>query len=365
MKNRTSKLLLLNDNKLYNVDYHTLKGAINLSKYIGFIGTYTKGQSAKLGEVKAVAELDNPTYVNISQNNKHLYAVVKEGNLGGVASFEINRQSGELTKINSQVIEGASPCHVSVDTQNRQVVTANYHKGTIESYFVQENGHVHPASSIVEHTGQGPHERQDKPHTHYSGFTPDERFVVAVDLGIDKIITYHIVDNSLEEVHSLLVKAGSGPRHLTFHPNGKYAYVMTELSNEVIALSYNSETGIFTELQYVPAIPADFTENSQGSAIHISSDGRFVYAGNRGHDSIAVFSVDQTNGELTFVEYTSTNGNWPRDFALDPSEKFIVASNQESSNLVLFARDSETGKLTLLQSEVAVPDPVCVKFLNV
>jgi 6-phosphogluconolactonase len=348
-----------------------------LTKLIGYIGTYTKGESkgvysftldteaSKLGDVKAVAELDNPTYVTVSNDNKTLYAVVKEGNEGGVASYTINTQTGELSKVNSQVIEGASPCHVSVDSENRQVVTANYHKGTIESYLVDEDGTVNPAVSNMEHTGKGPHERQEKPHTHFSGFTPDEKYVIAVDLGIDKVITYKNENGKLEEAHSLLVKAGSGPRHITFHPNGKFAYVMTELSNEVITLSYNAETGIFTELQYIPTIPADFTENSQGSAIHISSDGRFIYAGNRGHDSIAVFSVNQENGELTFVEYTSTEGNWPRDFVLDPSENFIVASNQESSNLVLFSRDKETGKLTLVQSDVSVPDPVCVKFLNV
>ncbi|WP_299089434.1 lactonase family protein [uncultured Metabacillus sp.] len=348
-----------------------------MSKLIGYIGTYTKGDSkgvysftldtdnAKLGEVKAVAELDNPTYVNISQDNSTLYAVVKEGANGGVASFTINHETGDLTKLNQQVLEGASPCHVSVDSQNRQVVTANYHKGTVESYLVNADGTINPAAAIIEHNGNGPHERQEKPHTHFSGFTPDEKYVVAVDLGIDKVITYKHSNGKLEEAHSLLVKAGSGPRHISFHPNGKFAYVMTELSNEVIALSYNSENGIFTELQYVPTIPADFTENSQGSAIHISSDGRFVYAGNRGHDSIAVFSVNQDNGELTFVEYTSTEGSWPRDFAIDPTGKFVVASNQESSNLVLFSRDADTGKLTLLQSDITVPDPVCVKFLNV
>lgn len=347
-----------------------------MPKLIGYIGTYTKGESkgvysftldtdaAKLGDVKPAAELDNPTYVNVSKDNKNLYAVVKEGNQGGVASYSINKETGELSEINRTLLDGASPCHVSVDDQNKQVVTANYHKGTVESFLVNESGTVSSAVTVVEHTGQGPHERQEKPHTHYSGFTPDGKFVVAVDLGIDKIITYKIENGQLEEVHTLLVKAGSGPRHIAFHPNGKFAYVMTELSNEVIALSYNSESGVFTELQYIPAIPEDFTENSQGSAIHISSDGRFVYAGNRGHDSIALYSVNPDSGELTFIENTSTEGNWPRDFVLDPTEKFVVASNQESSNLVLYARDAETGKLTLLDSKVSVPDPVCVKFLN-
>ncbi|MCM3408630.1 lactonase family protein [Metabacillus litoralis] len=350
---------------------------MKLSKLIGYVGTYTKGDSkgvysftldtdaGKLSDVKAVAELDNPTYVNLSQDNKNLYAVVKEGNQGGVASYAVDRVTGDLTAINKQLLDGASPCHVSVDSQNKQVVTANYHKGTLEFFPTNDDGSINSVASVIEHSGQGPHERQEKPHTHYSGFTPDEKYVVAVDLGIDKIISYKINNGKLEEAHTLLVKAGSGPRHITFHPNGKYAYVMTELSNEVITLSYNSDTGVFTELQYSPAIPEDFTENSQGSAIHISSDGRFVYAGNRGHDSIAVYRVNQENGELSFIEFTSTEGNWPRDFALDPTEKFIVASNQESSNLVLFARDTESGKLSLLDSQVSVPDPVCVKFLNV
>jgi 6-phosphogluconolactonase len=151
---------------------------------------------------------------------------------------------------------------------------------------------------------------------------------------------------------------------MTFHPNGKIAYLMTELSNEVVVLAYSQEDGSFKELQYISTIPDDFTENNQGSAIHISSDGRFVYAANRGHDSIAVFSTNSDSGELTFVERTSTEGNWPRDFALDPTEKFLIASNQESSSLVLFERNQETGKLTLLQSDITVPDPVCVKFLN-
>lgn len=342
----------------------------------GYIGTYTKGDSKgiysftldteakQISNVKAVAELNNPTYVNISNDNKVLYAVVKEGDKGGVASYAINNQTGELTELSRQVTEGASPCHVSVDKNNQQVVTANYHRGTVEAYLVNEDGTVNRSTSIMQHEGQGPHERQEKPHTHFSGFTPDEKFVVAVDLGIDKVITYKIDNGALTEAHTLLVKAGSGPRHITFHPNGKYAYVMTELSNEVIALSYNAETGIFTELQYIAAIPEDFTENSQGSAIHISSDGRFVYAGNRGHNSIAVFRVNEETGELALVEYTSTEGNWPRDFAFDPTESFIVASNEESGNLVLYARDKETGRLSVIQSDVAVPYPVCVKFLH-
>ncbi|PES96629.1 6-phosphogluconolactonase [Bacillus cereus] len=348
-------------------------------KIIGYVGTYTKEKSEgiytftldtetkKISNVALAAKLDNPTYVTINRNNQYLYSVVKEGETGGIAAYSIDSHTGELKEKNRQVVEGASPCHISVDSGNHVVVTANYHKGTIESFEVnEENGTVSPAASIMAHEGSGPNkERQEKPHAHYAGYTPDEKYVVGVDLGIDKLITYEIKDSTLKEVNSLSVNPGSGPRHITFHPNGKYAYVMTELSSEVIVLTYNPEGGSFTELQYISTIPEQFDENSQGSAIHISSDGRFVYVANRGHNSIAVFSVDQHSGQLTFVEHTYTEGNWPRDFVLDPTEKFLVATNEKSHNLVLFSRDESTGKLTLIQSDVVVPEPVCVKFLNV
>ncbi|MEH7224075.1 lactonase family protein [Bacillus sp. JJ1566] len=349
-----------------------------MSKFIGYVGTYTKGDSKgiysftldtdgkKIEDVKLVAELENPTYVTVSQDNRFLYSVVKDGESGGVAAYSIEGQTGELKPLNTDVAEGASPCHVSVNKANNQVVTGNYHKGTIELYSVNsETGSIESSLSVVAHEGKGPHERQEKPHTHFSGFTPDEKYVVAIDLGIDKLITYKVEDGALKEVSSLSVRPGSGPRHIAFHPNGKHAYIMTEISNEVVALSYDSSNGSFTELQTISTIPEDFTENSQGSAIHISKDGKFVYGGNRGHNSIAVFQVNEATGELTLVEMVSSEGDWPRDFVFDPTEKFIVGSNQESSNLVLYARDEQSGKLSLIDSDITVPYPVCVKFLHV
>lgn len=347
-----------------------------MAKYIGYIGTYTKGESegiysfvldteaGKISDVKVAAKLDNPTYLTISKDNQYLYSVVKEGDSGGVAAYRLDSGSGSLEAFNSQVSAGSPPCHVSVDSSAENVFSANYHKGTVESYLTNSDGSLGPAVSVMEHSGSGPDSRQEKPHTHYAGLTPDEKYVIAVDLGIDQVISYEVNEGVLNEKSTLSVKAGSGPRHLVFHPNGKYAYVMTEFSSEVLLLQYQ-EDGSFTQMQGISTLPEDFKENNQGSAIHISSDGRFVYAGNRGHNSIAVFSVNQDNGELSFVEHTSTEGNWPRDFVLDPTEKFVVASNQNSSNLVLYSRDENTGKLILLQSDVAVPDPVCVKFLHV
>jgi len=338
----------------------------------GYIGTYTKGdsegvysfaldtQKEELLPVSVVAKLDNPTYVTISKDRQNLYAVAP----GGLASYKIDADSGELSPINSNKEREGSPCHVSVNESNQFAVSGSYNDGTAILYKVNpESGAIEKLLSVAQQEGGGPHERQDASHMHYSGFTPDEGYIVGVDLGTDEIVTYEYLEGELRDIHRLEAPAGSGPRHISFHPNGKIAYVMTELSNEVLVLSYDQSNGSFSTIQTVKAIPSDFTENSQGSAIHTSSDGRFVYAGNRGHDSIAVYQIDQETFQIELVEYAPTGGHWPRDFIFDPSEKFIVTTNQESSNAVLYKRNPETGKLTETGSQIQVPDPVCVKFI--
>jgi 6-phosphogluconolactonase len=348
-----------------------------MTKFIGYVGTYTKQDSKgvyqftldtekrELTDVKLAAEVGNPTYVAVSGDNKKLYAVSKEGENGGITAFSLDEQTGGLTKLNSHSTAGANPCHVSVGPDNRTVVTANYHTTEIQSYVTEGDGSLHSLVSNIEHAGSGPHERQEKPHMHYAGFTPDGKYVIAIDLGSDRIYTYSAENGELREERIMETKPGSGPRHLTFHPNGKFAYVMTELSSEVLVLHYDEKDGRFSEQQYISTLPEDFKEVNDGSAIHISGDGQFVYAGNRGHNSVAVYKVNQDSGLLTFIEWTSTEGNWPRDFVLDPTGAFLVASNQKSNTLTLFGRDKDTGKLELLQSGVEVPEPVCVKFLNV
>ncbi|WP_210365789.1 lactonase family protein [Bacillus sp. REN3] len=348
----------------------------NSKKYTGYIGTYTKGASkgiysfvldaaeGRITDVKPAAYLGNPTYLAISKDNRFLYSVAKEDHLGGVSGYTIG-EDGSLAFINSQLSPGAPPCHVCVNAENTLLLSANYHKGSADSYLLNlETGGIDSVLSTIVHEGSGPDKRQEKAHSHYAGFTPDENYVAVVDLGIDQLITYSLDNGQLVEQGSMQVTPGSGPRHLAFHPNGSHAYLMTEFSSEVLVLKYNSEDGSFEQLQAITTIPAGFSENNQGSAIHISSDGRFIYAANRGHDSIATFKIDQETFTLSFLAHTSTEGNWPRDFVLDPSEKFLIASNQNSSNLILFARNQDTGELTLLQSDIQVPDPVCVKFLH-
>lgn len=345
------------------------------NQYIGYIGTYTKEESEgvykftldtdqeRIMGVTPVAKLQNPTYLTVTNDNKYLYAVSKEGDNGGVQSFQI-KETGDLEALNSQASAGSPPCHVSVKSDNSNVVTANYHTKKVESYLTNEDGSLKPVVDVAEHEGSGPNDRQEKPHMHFAGFTPDEKFLIAIDLGSDKIITYKIEAGKLTKVSTFESKAGSGPRHIAFHPSEKYAYVMTELTSEVIVLDYNKEDGSFNEKQTIKAIPADYTDVNDGSGIHLTRDGKFVYVANRGHNSIAQFAINEDNGALTFVEWTSTEGNWPRDFVLDPSEKYVVAANQKSGTLTLFRRDEQSGKLTKLQSDVKAPEAVCVKFLH-
>lgn len=343
------------------------------NKFIGYVGTYTRESSKGIyrfildtekGEISGVevaAEVGSPTYLALSNDRKHLYSVAQKDDLGGVAAYEINNESGELQFMNEQLAVGAPPCHLEITGSN--LVTGNYHAGIVDLFQVNEQGELEVKSSSVQHEGSGPHERQESPHVHYTAHTPDGKNIVVADLGTDELVTYKIENNELVKVHTLDVKAGSGPRHIVFHPNGKTAYLLTELASEVVVLDYDAVEGRFTEKQYIAAIPEDFTETNDAGAIHISADGKFVYTSNRGHNSIAVFSVNEEDKGLTFVEHIPTGGEWPRDFIIDPSEDYLVVANQHTGNLVLFSRNQETGKLTQLDSEVAVPEAVCVKFL--
>jgi len=344
--------------------------------YNGYIGTYTKGKSEgiysfaldttrkKLVDLHAVANLGNPTYLAISSNNNHLYSVVKRGSEGGIAAFTIDT-SGALEPLGQSLKTGASPCYVSVDREDRRILDGNYHEGTACVYAPDPNRGVR-LKAEMKHEGSGADPvRQEAPHIHFAKFTPDNRFAVTVDLGIDALTTYHLTEDRWIKQSELNFTPGTGPRHLVFHPNAPYAYVMTELSSEVIALHFDEKNGNFSIMQTVSALPADFKGHSQGAAIKISADGRFVYVSNRGHNSIAVFQIDEESGRIALIEHADTIGDWPRDFEIDPSGQFLVVANQNSEDLVLFERDMVSGHLSLLDAKLSVPYPVCIKFMHV
>lgn len=338
------------------------------------LGTYTKKDSKGIYSIqldtenktldllKEEAHIGNPTYLDGNADLSLLFSVVKSENKGGIASFK-RGDLGNYLAVDSYMEEGAPPCYVAYDADRQLVYTANYHKGEVAVFSTSFEGELSLVDK-VKHAGSSVHENQKAPHAHFFDLTPDKDFLVACDLGTDEVITYSMtMDHKLQRVSSIKMNPGTGPRHIVFHPKQPYAYVMGELSSEVVALSYDKNEGHFEFIQTIPSIPKDHTDFNGAAAIRVSSDGRFLYASNRGHDSIAVYSI-KDNGSLELLAYVPTEGKTPRDFNLDPSEQFIVVGHQDSDNLTLFERHKEDGTLTLLQKDVYAPEVICVAFEN-
>ncbi|HOJ09553.1 MAG TPA: lactonase family protein [Clostridiales bacterium] len=363
------------------------------TKCIAYIGTYTSGKSegiyifemdTQTGELKPAGVckgLENPSYQVIDNKTEYLYTVMEtekfNGEKGGaVAAFAIDKKTGLLEFVNCQPTKGRVPCHISIDSSREYIFAANYTEGTISVFPISQDGSISPVSCIVKHEGSGPNkERQEKAHAHYVSLTPDEKYLCAVDLGIDRIMVYDF-DREKGRLYpskhpEVIIKPASGPRHMAFHPSGKFAYLINELSSDIAAFEYSSSDGTFSEIQYISTLPGESNlpqELSKPlvnycSAIHISQDGQFLYGSNRGHDSIAIFKIDQLSGKLELTSITSTGGNFPRDFAIDPSGKFLYAANQNSDTIVVFRITQESGIIEPTGSIINVPDPVCIKFV--
>jgi len=311
-----------------------------------------------LEDVSLVAEVGSPTYLDTNDDKSIIYSVISEDDQGGLVSL-VKNEDGEFERKAIVAEEGAAPCYVAYDSKRELVYTSNYHKGKVAVHKTDADGNLE-LTAVATHSGSSVHENQDAPHTHYSNVTPDDKYLVACDLGTDEVYTYDVSDEgSLEEVARLKVAPGTGPRHLVFHPDLDVAYLFGELSSDVLVLDYNAETGEFSVSQTISTIPDEHTSFNGGAAIRISSDGKFVYASNRGHDSLAIYSTDD-DGKLALEGYTPTEGEKPRDFNFDPSENYVVVAHRDTDNLSLFERDAEDGSLTLLQKDVEAPEIVCV-----
>ena len=334
-----------------------------------YIGTYTKQDSegiylvdlseeGKVLEVRNVAEVDNPTYLALSNDNKYLYSVSRVDGKGAVTSFEVE-EDGRLIELTSVAQEGNPPCYVELNSAKNTLLSANYHLGTIDSYSV-ENGRLVKLLSTDHHEGKGVHERQEKPHVHFSGYTPSEDYVFSCDLGTDEITTYKLKEGVLEKVAVTKVKDGSGVRHIVFSSDEKQAFVMTELTSEIIAFDYDGK-GNLTNPKYYPTLPEGFTSENKGSAIKISNDNKFIYVSNRGQDAIVVF--ENAIDGLKQVQTISTIGKGPRDFDLSKDNKFAIATNENSGTITVYRVNATTGELTVVDSEIIVPEAVCAKFI--
>lgn len=356
-------------------------------QYIAFVGTYTSKTSSKgiyayrfdankgqLTPIGVSAEAVDPSFLAVHPNGKYLYAVNEIGNFNGevsgaVSAFAIDAKNGGLKLLNQVPTRGAGPCYVSLDKSGSFVLVANYDSGSIASFPVRGDGSLGTASGFVQHSGTGPDkERQEGPHAHWIGTSPDNRFALAVDLGLDQVIVYGFDPDKGVFTPMLSgfakVKPGSGPRHLAFHPDGKFAYVLSEMASSVTVFSYKAKTGSFSALQTVSTLPNDYSGPKEAAEIAVHPSGKYLYTSNRGHDSIAVFSIDQKKGTLKSLGQVLTGGKTPRHFAIDPTGTYLLAENQESNNIVVFHIDPASGGLTPTGQTVEVPSPVCLTFVQ-
>ena len=345
-----------------------------------YVGTYTDGTSRgiyrfslDLASGKATppvlaAEAKNPSFLALHPSGRFLYAVSEVDELGGaktgaVLAFAIDAKTGDLTLLNQQASEGTGPCHLVVDKTGRDALVANYGGGTVAVLPIEAGGRLGPASSVRVHEGSGPNQgRQQKPHAHGIYLDAAERFAFSPDLGADRVFSYRFdaAKGMLEPHGAAPIEPGSGPRHLAFHPSGRFAYVITELANTITAFGYDPAKGELAALQTVKALPEGFTGTSYTAEIAVSPDGRFLYGSNRGHDSLVVFKVDVTSGRLTLAGHAPVGGSWPRHFAIDASGRILLAAHQRSASISVFRLDPTTGLPGPVGATVAVDRPACV-----
>jgi 6-phosphogluconolactonase len=326
--------------------------------------------SGELTFESTVEGISNPSYLDFHLGHNILYAVNEVQDFagekgGGVSALSIDSDASGV--LNQQPSHGTDPCHISLEQTGRFALVANYSSGSIAMFPIQPDGQLRPATDVVQHSGSSVHpERQAGPHAHCILPDPMNRFAIVVDLGLDKFLVYEmdLEQGKLNKHAEVKVQPGAGPRHLTFHPTGKFAYLVNELNSTLLGYRYHAEAGSFEELQTVPALPGDFTGENLCAAIKVSPDGNFLYASNRGHDSIVCFHIDETTGMLTYVSHTSTGGKEPRDFAIDPGGNFLLVANQKSHRILTFRIDGESGVLTRTGHEVEVSMPVCLKFAS-
>lgn len=347
-------------------------------QYIAYVGTYTNQRptpkskgiyayrfDAKTGKFTSIglaAETSSPSFLAVHPNHKFLYAV-NEGNQGTVSAFAIDAATGMLKALNSVSSKGGGPCHLSLDKTGKWLFAANYNTGSVASFAVNADGSLGEAISAIQHQGSSVNRsNQAGPHAHEAVVSPDNKLLFVPDLGMDKLMVYQIGANGALAANappSIAIAPGSGPRHMAFHPNGKFAYVMTEITDSVVAFSYDGKGGM-QEIQTIPSAPA--APGTSGAEIAVHPSGKFLYTANRGHNSISIFAID-SKGKLTAAGNVPTQGKTPRFFGLDPTGAYLIAANQDSGNIVVFKIDRKTGGLTPTGDALELASPVCVAFV--
>jgi 6-phosphogluconolactonase len=351
-----------------------------------YFGTYTRGESRGIyqsrldlatGRLQApvlAAETTNPSFLAVHPRRPLLYAVGEMASFegkrtGAVSAFSMDPTTGKLTLLNQQSSGGGGPCHLVVDGTGRNVLVANYGGGSVACLPIEDDGRLGAVTSFVQHEGSSVDPRRQKgPHAHSINLDPANRFAFAADLGLDKILVYRFQPDGGRLVPNdppwARVAPGAGPRHFAFHPAGRFAYVINELDSTVTAFDYDPDRGVLTPIQTASTLPEGFEESNTTAEVRVHPSGKFLYGSNRGHHSIAVFAIDPRSGRLRPVEHEPTGGQTPRNFCVDPTGTFLLAANQATDNVVVFRVDPNMGALDAAGFSLAVPSPVCVRFLR-
>jgi 6-phosphogluconolactonase len=353
-------------------------------QYLAYVGAYTTKTNSKgiysfrfdtaTGQLSAIgvaAETADPSWVVVHPSGKFAYAANEAGKASTVSAFAVDRKSGKFTLLNQMPALGEDPCYLSFDKTGKYLLVANYTSGNVVVFPIGVDGKLGTATANVRGEGTlGPNkERQEAPHAHWIEVSPDNRFVFVADLGLDAVLSYRFdaSKGTLAPNKPFFIRPltpGAGPRHATFSPDG-HLYVLSELDSTVTAFAYAHDLGVLGYLSVVPMLPTGFKGRNDAAEIAVHPNGKFLYASNRGHDSIAIFSIAPAKGTLTFVARISTGGREPRHFAIDPTGKYLLAENQLSNNIVVFRIDPATGGLTPTGQVVEVPSPVDLAFLSI
>ncbi|MFT3705760.1 MAG: lactonase family protein [Agriterribacter sp.] len=350
-----------------------------MSHYL-ITGTYTSGKSegiyvytfnSKDGNFKTISHVktSNPSYLTVSRDEKFVFAVNENHNNdngGAVSSFSFNKSNGTLTPINEQLSGGDDPCYIETDHTGKWIFVGNYSSGTLSVLPVDADGKIGKSTTTIKHEGTGVNkDRQERAHVHCTFISNDNKWLFVPDLGIDKVMIYAF-DASTGKLTPapqpfVKLKDGAGPRHITFHPNNKYAYVIEEMGGAVDAYDYSN--GQFKFIQHIASVQANDTGFIGSADIHVTADGKFLYASNRGgFNTLAIYSINQKDGKLQLSGHQSTLGSIPRNFIIDPSGNFLLAANQQSDDIVIFKRNQQTGLLTDTGKRISVGNPVCLKW---
>jgi 6-phosphogluconolactonase len=352
----------------------------NQQRMLVFVGSYAEADDSsvyvysfdeergELALLEQVSGLKNPTFLNVDVPRQKLYAIAEGiaadgAKTGDAVAFSFDPQTGKLTELNRGLGVDAPLCHISRDAESRYLVLSSYHGGRVGLVGLTEDGRIGQPLDTKQHEGQGVNPaRQDRPHVHSASFAPDGKYVLVADLGIDRIKTYAIdtAQGELVLQGETALHPGAGPRHLTFHPNGRFVYAINEVDSTMTAFRYDASTGALHTLQTVSTLPEGFEAENTTAEVAVSEDGRFLYGSNRGHDSIVVYSIDQETGLLSLVEHVSSGGGHPRHFSLTPGGRYLIAANRDADNLVVF-RVGEDGRLQATGTTAQVSKPVCVK----